>query len=121
MESDLAGMVMLLFSVVLVAVVCIAVTRMAADGRMKRHGSAGIRTRHTQRSDAAWQAGHAAALPMVYRIGWLAAVTIVGAVSTHFFLGGNWGVFVGLGGMLAEIIVLLAASGAANKAAQAAP
>ena len=40
------------------------VTRMGASGDMGRNGAVGIRTKATQRSDAAWHAGHAAALPV---------------------------------------------------------
>jgi hypothetical protein len=38
-----------------------AIDRRAADGRLGRNAVAGIRTRATLRSDAAWRAGHAAA------------------------------------------------------------
>ena len=38
-----------------------ALSRRAADGRLGRNPLAGIRTRATMRSDAAWRAGHAAA------------------------------------------------------------
>ncbi|MFW6187769.1 MAG: hypothetical protein ACOC84_07225, partial [Actinomycetota bacterium] len=65
MESDLLALVPLLFGVVIVAVASLAVTGMAADGGLVRNGAAGIRTRHTRASDAAWQAGHVAALPLV--------------------------------------------------------
>jgi uncharacterized membrane protein len=40
------------------------VTRRAADGRLRRNQVAGIRTAATLRSDAAWRAGHAAAVPL---------------------------------------------------------
>ena len=65
MESDLLALVPLLSGVVIVAVASLAVTGMAADGGLARNGAAGIRTRHTRASDAAWQAGHVAALPLV--------------------------------------------------------
>ena len=39
------------------------VTRRAADGRLRRNQLAGIRTAATMRDDAAWRAGHAAAVP----------------------------------------------------------
>lgn len=119
MESDLASLVMLLFTVVLVAVVCVLVTRKAADGGLDRNGGVGIRTRHTQASDEAWRVGHAAAVPGVNRVGWAAVATVVLAVAAQVSFGGSWGTFVGLGGMLVEVIVLLFAAGSANKAAQA--
>lgn len=40
------------------------VTRRAADGRLRRNQLAGIRTAATLRDDAAWRAGHAAAVPL---------------------------------------------------------
>jgi hypothetical protein len=40
------------------------VARRAADGRLRVNHLAGIRTRSTMRSDAAWRAGHAAAVPL---------------------------------------------------------
>ncbi|MBR7744005.1 SdpI family protein [Phycicoccus sp. BSK3Z-2] len=48
---------------VLVAALLVRVTAAAADGRLDRNGFAGIRTPATGASDAAWRAGHAAALP----------------------------------------------------------
>lgn len=51
MDSSLGSVVLMLFSVALIAIICISMTRMAAHGKLDRHGSAGIRTRHTQASD----------------------------------------------------------------------
>lgn len=120
MESSIAGLVVLLFSVVLVAVVCLVTTRKAAAGELDRNGSAGIRTRHTQASEEAWRVGHTAALSGVSQLGWIAAATVVLAVAAQVAFGGSWGTFVGLGGMLVEVVVLRVATGAANRAAQAA-
>lgn len=50
-----------LIGVVLIAVIHGPGTREAARGEVGRGGPMGIRTRHTQASDAAWQAGHVAA------------------------------------------------------------
>ena len=47
--------------VVATGVAVAGVNRRAADGRLRRNAVAGIRVRATLRSDAAWQAGHAAA------------------------------------------------------------
>jgi hypothetical protein len=44
------------------AVVLITINRRAADGRLPRNASAGLRTPATMRSDRAWVAGHRAAL-----------------------------------------------------------
>lgn len=106
-----------LFGVILVAVVCIAMTHSAASGTLSRNGSAGIRTRKTQASDAAWLAGHRAALPIVKWIGVVAVVSTLAALLVQWQLGGQSGVIVALGGMLVEVLVLLYASKAANVAA----
>lgn len=120
MEDQTAGLVMLLFSVVLVAVLCIVTTRQGAEGTLDRNGSVGIRTRHTQASDEAWRAGHAAAVPGVNRSGWVAAATVPLAVSAHVSWGGSWGNLAGLCGMLIQVTLLLFATRVANRAAQAA-
>ena len=119
MDDELAGVVITLFSVVLVAVLCILVTRKAADGTLGRNGSVGIRTRHTQVSDEAWRAGHAAAVPGVNRAGWIAAATVPLAVAAHVSFGGSSGSLLGLVGMLGQVLVLLRATRSANQAAQA--
>lgn len=56
-----AGLALLLCAAGVSAAV---LTRRAADGRLGRSHLAGIRTRSTLRSDAAWRAGHAAAVPL---------------------------------------------------------
>lgn len=56
-----------------------AMTLAAARGSLAPNGLVGIRTPATQRSDAAWRAGHRAALPIV---GWGGLVAVVaGAVA----------------------------------------
>ena len=54
-------------SVVALGVIFV-VTRMGANGDVGRNRAVGIRTRATQRSDAAWRAGHAAALPVTRNV-----------------------------------------------------
>ncbi|AKF26817.1 membrane protein [[Brevibacterium] flavum] len=120
MDSSLGSVVLMLFSVVLIAVVYTSTTRMAAQGKLDRHGSAGIRTRHTQASDAAWKKGHSAALPLVYKTGWVAAITIPIAIVTELALGNPWGILTGLAGMLCEVATLLLAARVANQAARSA-
>ena len=120
MDSSLGSVVMMLFSVVLIAVVCISMTHMAAQGKLDRHGSVGIRTRHTQASDVSWQKGHTAALPLIYLTGWVAAITIPIAIVTELALGEPWGILTGLTGMLCEVTALPLATRVANKAARSA-
>lgn len=106
-----------LFGVVLVPVVCIAITQAAASGSIGRHGGAGIRTKKTLASDAAWVAGHQAALPIIQWTGVVAAFSVVAALLVQLWLGGQAGVFIALGGMLAEVVILLFSSKAAGVAA----
>ena len=120
MESALAGLVTLLFSVALIAVVSISVTRGAATGHLPRGGGAGIRTRRTQASDKAWRAAHTAALPLVNRTGWVAAGAVAAAIIAQTLLGGMWGMAAAGAGMALEVGVLLAAAHRADRAARAA-
>lgn len=120
MDSSLGSVVLMLFSVALIAIICISMTHMAAHGKLDRHGSAGIRTRHTQASDVSWQKGHTAALPLIYTTGWVAAITIPIAIATQLTLGEPWGILTGLAGMLCEVATLLLAARVANQAARSA-
>jgi len=79
---------------------------------------AGIRTRHTQASDAAWAAGHTAALPRVSRTVPVAVATVVATVITTVLGGSGWGAAVGVTGLLVETVVLVSAAGVANAAAR---
>lgn len=118
MGAEAAGLASLLFSVVLVCVVVIWVARAGAAGKLGRNESVGIRTRYTRVSDAAWQAGHAAALPLVNRTAGVAAVTVISAIAVQVAWSGSWGTLVGLGGISIEVGVLMLATRAANRAAQ---
>lgn len=106
-----------LFGVVLVSVVCIATTRAAASGSLGRNGGAGIRTKKTLASDAAWVAGHQAALPIIQWTGAVAALSVVVALLVQWRVDGQAGVFIALGGMLVEVVILLFATKAAGVAA----
>lgn len=118
MDPSLGSVELMLFSVAFVAVVCTSTTRMAAQGKLDRNGAVGIRTRHTQASDAAWQEGHTAALPLVYKIGWIVAITIPIAIVAELTFGEPWGILIGLAGTLCEVAVLFYAMQVANKAAR---
>ena len=117
MSEEAVGLVPLLFSVVMLAALCIGVTRAAADGRLPHNGGVGIRTRRTTRSPEAWCAGHAAALPVLGWLWWVAGVTVVGAVVMQWHLGGVWGIVAGLAGMSMEVAVLSYATRLAGRAA----
>ena len=118
MSEDLLALIPLLFGLVVIPAVCVPMTRAAAGGALDRNGLVGIRTRHTQASDAAWVTGHAAALPRVGRTVPVAALTVVAAVVGAVLGGSGWGVVVGLTGLLTEAAVLVSATGRANTAAR---
>lgn len=63
-ESGIGALFGIVMSLVVLGILY-GVTRAGATGGMGRNGAIGIRTRATKRSDDAWQAGHAAALPVV--------------------------------------------------------
>ena len=118
MNDDILALVPLLFGVALVPTVGVLVTRMAAEGDIARNGAAGIRTRHTKASEAAWVAGHAAALPRVSTTVPIAVGTLVAAGTATLLGGSGWGVGAGMAGFLAEMAVLISATGPANFAAR---
>ncbi|MCC5671419.1 SdpI family protein [Kocuria rhizophila] len=62
-DSSAGALIGIVMSVVVLGVLFM-VTRMGASGEMGRNGAVGIRIKATKRSDAAWRAGHAAALPV---------------------------------------------------------
>ena len=101
-----------------VSAFCISMTRMATQGKLDRHSSAGIHTPDTQASDAAWQVGHTAALPLVYKTGWVAAITIPLVMVVELKVGQPWAVIAGVAGIQCEIAVLFYAMKVANKAAR---
>lgn len=96
----------------------IAVTRRCARGRLTRASSAGISTRHTTASDASWEAGHAAALPLIIRTGWIVGLTVVMAVLVQISLGEQPAVLVAAGGLAAQVVMVFFAIAAATRAAQ---
>ncbi|MFI9629721.1 SdpI family protein [Streptomyces sp. NPDC052042] len=118
MASDIAGLVSILFGVIVVSAASTWTARAGAKGELTRNGSVGLRTRHTQTSDSAWQAGHAAALPLLTRTVWVAVITIVLAALVQLSSGGPWGILVGVCGMVVEVIMLVVATRAANRAAK---
>ena len=118
MSDDILAVISLLFGVVLIPTVGVLVTWMAAEGNVVRNGTAGIRTRYTKASDAAWADGHAAALPRVRATVPIAVVTVVAAAVAALLGGGGWGVGVGMAGFLVEVAVLISATGPANAAAR---
>ena len=83
------------------------VSRRAADGRLRRNGVAGIRTRSTMRSDAAWQAGHEAARGLSDASGAVFAVSGVAAIVLR--AAPLWTGAVLAGVVVAAVLLLVAA------------
>ena len=110
---DTVGPVAVAVSVVLVGIVVRLITAQAADGHLDRNGVVGIRTRATTRSDAAWRAGHAAALPTI-RVGALVGYALAAVtVGAAFVLSGRpYALILGLValGVLVVFIVVAARS-----------
>lgn len=121
MSQEFIELFPLLFAVVMLAPLCIGVTRAAAEGWLLCNGGAGIRTKKTTRSQAAWQAGHQAALPIVSQLWSVAAGTVVMAVAVQWWSGGTWGIIVGLAGLFGECVVLFWAAHVAGQAAEQVP
>ncbi|MDO5511809.1 SdpI family protein [Corynebacterium sp.] len=107
-----------LIGVLTVALLFGPVVRAAARGEFDRGGLVGIRTRHTQRSDAAWRAGHAAALPWARRCLVVAAAVVLLAVVAQWTLGDPAGLVVALCGLVGQVGLVVLATCAANTAAR---
>ncbi len=84
------------------------VSALAARGRLARNFFLGIRTRTVTSSDAAWRAGHAAAVP----VAWLGfGVALVCAIVGAFLPPVHWGV------VAAFVVTVVAAFALAGRAA----
>ena len=119
MTDEIAGLVPLLFALVVLPAMSIPVVRWAAEDALGRNGSAGIRTRHTKVSDEAWAAGHAAALPVVRKMVPVAAIGLPTALIVQVLGGGYTGTAVAAVALICEVVVLLRTAGAANRTARA--
>lgn len=120
MSEEAAALIPLVLGVLMVPLVMVPLTRMAADGELGPNSAAGIRTRHTCASPEAWIAGHAAALPRLKATVPVALLTAGSSIAAQVVGGGAWGVGVGLAGLLVELAVVVSALGPANAAARAA-
>jgi len=94
-----------------------AVSRRAADGRLGRNSYAGVRTASTMRSDAAWIAGHAAAVPLSDSA---AVVFVISGLAALVIRQGNAFPLVLIGGSVLGTALLLVAARKAVLAAAAA-
>ncbi|MEL6891120.1 MAG: SdpI family protein [Actinomycetota bacterium] len=121
---SLAGALALMVptSVVLAAagVGLIVLARRTADGRIGPNNWAGIRTRATRASPAAWRAAHVAARTRSEQAGWVAIATAILGIPIALAVDaddgeraiGAWGIVVTLGAMLLTGLILLAARSA---------
>jgi uncharacterized membrane protein len=109
---------LILPGLLLTGLLSLYVTRAAAAGELPRNGLVGIRTRKTQRDDAAWQAGHAAATPLVR------AVTVVCFAASGLILVGaavtQEPAVVGAAALLAAVAIVVLMLRAARVAGHAA-
>lgn len=58
-------------------------TYLAASGKLKRNGMVGLRIPSTMASDAAWRAGHRAAVPIMWLTVPVAIAASVGVATIH--------------------------------------
>lgn len=119
-ESSGGALIGIVMSVVVLGILFMVI-RMGASGEMGRNGAVGIRTRATKRSDAAWRAGHAAALPVV-RIACLVILVLDLVCLALIFLGPEslvtWlGVIPSVAILAAAVPIVLAAKKGADGAA----
>jgi len=101
------------------------VSNQVASGDLGRNSAIGIRTKATMASDDAWEAGHAAAAPMLtvthltaYTAG--AITLVIGVASTMTDVGRPVAIAVPLCGVGAVLTLLVMAASKANSAARAA-
>lgn len=120
MISELGNLAPLFFTLLLLPGSCIWVVRSAVSATPGRHGAIGIRTRHTTASDDAWTAGHTAALPLVTRTMPVGSVAVITAALVQMLAGGHSGIAVTVAALVGEVVLLLLAARAADRAAQSA-
>jgi hypothetical protein len=77
--------VMTVWAAVALSVLATVIARVAGRGNVEANGSVGIRTPALRSSDAAWRAGHRAAVPI------LVALTIVSAAAGGVVFAATWG------------------------------
>lgn len=119
MATDLG----LLIGVVVLTLVCGSIASASAKGALPRNGAIGIRTKATKSSDAAWDAGHRAAVPMMRWTTWFGVLmTMVTAAAVIVLRPGEepgWEVTAPILGFAGVSVGLMAAGVVANRAAKA--
>lgn len=118
---DSAGFVVLAATLCLAGLLVIVIVRQAANGDLPRNGLIGLRTKATRRSDAAWTAGHQAAIPWVrLSVGLGSGLAILGAIVSFTSVPVVIPAVLSGLGYLAFVGLLLWAIPVANRAAKAA-
>ena len=74
-----------LIGYLVLAVVCVVLVLVIRGDRLSRNRAIGIRSAQTMRSEAAWQAGHRAAIPMLITIGIIAIGFALGLFGVESF------------------------------------
>ena len=119
-ESSVGALIGILMSAAVLGFVY-TVIRAAASGPVERNGFIGIHIKATHRSDEAWHAGHAAALP-VSRTVLLVALAVDLLCLALLFLGPIWLVpWLGIIPSIVLVLGLVPIVLAAKKGADAAP
>jgi uncharacterized membrane protein len=99
--------------------VLIRVNRRAADGRLPRNPSTGLRTPATMRSDRAWVAGHRAALRLTPLYLFVLAGTLIALLVALLCTRAlAVAMIVGIGGLLAIVPLAIYSTVVANSAAK---
>lgn len=95
-----------------------------ASGGIQRNSAIGVRTKATMSSDSAWQAGHAAAAPMLtatfltaYTMGVISSA--LGLTSTLIDAENSPAMVIPLGGLVVVLALLVISAIKANSAARA--
>lgn len=112
------------FSLLLLAVVFQMMNRQVLAGELSNNGAFGIRTKATRSSDAAWQAGHLAAVPLTtlaYRLAyaWFAVVLLLAVVLQATVEQSPLPFVVAAAGLVVVVALSLAAAVRADRAARA--
>lgn len=114
----------LVVAVALLAAAIGAVAGASSRGTLARNDAVGIRTKATKSSDAAWDAGHRAAVPAMRATAWFGAATVLIGVVVAFIVrpGETPGaeITVPVVGFLGEIVGTVAAARVADRAARTA-
>ncbi|WP_088286229.1 SdpI family protein [Kineosporia sp. A_224] len=119
--STVAGTVVASGGLAVLAAALLATARAIAADRLPHNGVVGIRIPATYRSQAAWRAGHRAALPWLRAASAVAAAALVAAVLVASAGSPGAGLVVALTGYGLVVAVLLAATLVAARAAPHAP